>query len=132
MPLYDYKFLLSDAQAVMTAADEYSTNYVDFGYADPNVGRGGKFGLHLVVTTAFTGLDSGCNVWIVDGTTTSPTTKTVARFLAVASLTAGAHFYIPGPHSLQRYVRCYYDLVSEVATAGAFTAWLGPDEDGAV
>jgi hypothetical protein len=126
MGMYDYKFLLGEAQALGLAADEYSTNEVDFEITNPNIGRSGNFGMHVVVTTTFAGAASGIIWWIVDGAATSPTTKTVGRFTATASLVAGYHFYVPGPQTILRYARWLHDLVSEVTTAGAVTWWFGP------
>ena len=131
MPLYDYKFLLCEEQVLGNAADEYTDDEVNFGVANPNVGRGGKFGLHIVITTTFTGLASGAIVWICHGAATAPTTKSVGRFFAASQLTAGKHYFIAGPKTLLQYARGLFDIVSEVATAGAATMWMGPDEDGA-
>ena len=130
-PMYDFKNLICSAQVLGNAGDEYTDDEVNFGFASPNVGRGGKFGLHVVVTTTFTGLDSGANIWIAHGTATAPTTKSVGRFFAVADLIAGKHYFIPGPHSILQFARGLFDVVSENATAGAATMWFGPDEDGA-
>ncbi len=130
MPMYDYLYLLEADHAVTT--DDYSTTSVDFGFDNPNSGRGGKFGMHVVVTTTFTDLDEGIILWIMTGSSADPTTKHIGRFIAVADMVAGAHFYIPGGHSLGRYVRGWWDIVSTAATAGKLTAWLGPDQDGAI
>lgn len=131
MPMYDYLYLIEDAAAVLTSS-EYSNVEIDFGRTTPNVGRGGKFGMHIVVTTTFAGLASGCKMWIAHGAATSPTVLSVGRFIAVADMVAGAHFYVPGPHSLLRFARGRWEAVSAGASAGAISAWFGPDEDGAV
>ena len=130
MPMYDEKYELEDDTAFTT--DAYSTTEVNFGVTNPNVGRAGKFGMHVVVTTLFAGAASGIIFWVMHGAATAPTTKSVGRFMPVADLVAGFHFYVPGPHTLLQYCRAWYDLVSEAATAGKVTVWLGPNEDGAV
>lgn len=131
MPIYDYKYLLTEAEAFTTAA--YTTDVTDikFPVASPNWGRNEKFGLHIVVTTTFATLTSGVIIWLMQGAATSPTTKATGRFFSAAQLTAGKHYFIPGPATLLQFVRAYFDPVSEAATAGALTAWLGPDADGA-
>ena len=132
MPKYDYLFLLHDDTDIGHAADEYSTNEVDFGMTNPDINKSGNFGLHMIVTEAFTDLDSGANLWIVHGAATSPTTKHTGMFIPVANLTLGAHFFVPcGSIPLLRYARALFDIVSESATLGEVTMYFGPGPDGA-
>ena len=127
MPMYDKLFLLADAQVFGNAADEYTDDEVNFGVATPSVNVGNNFGLHVVVTTTFTGLDSGAIVWIMADSTTAPTVKHTGMFIPVASLVKGAHFFIPcGSTPLLQYARGLFDIVNEVATAGAATMYFGP------
>ena len=131
MPMYEYKYLLADAQVFGNAADEASDNEVNSVVTNPNVGRSAMFGLHCIVTTTFTGLDSGANIQIQHGASTGPTTVCASRFFAASSLTAGKHYFIPAPPSLLQYARMNFDIVSEVATAGAITAYFGEPGQGA-
>ena len=131
MPMYDYDYLLADAQVLGNAADENATNEVNFGVTNPNVGRNSMFGLHVIVTTTFTGLDSGVNIEIVHGASTGPTEVCASRFFAVASLTKGKHYFIPGPPSLLQFASANFNIVSEVATAGAATMYFGEPGQGA-
>ena len=131
MPIYDYKMLLASAQVLGNAGDEYSDEEVNFGVANPNLGRSGKFGLHVIVTTSFATLTSGAIIWIIHGAETAPTTKLVGRFFTAAQLAAGKHYFIPGGHTLLQFARALFDVVTENATAGAATLYFGPDEDGA-
>lgn len=131
MGMYDYKYVLAEEQVLGNAADEVTTNEVNFGVTNPNVGRSGMFGMHVVVTTTFTGLDSGCNMQILHGASSSPTTVCASRFFAVASLTAGKHYFIPAPPSLLQYAAGNMDIVSEVATAGKMTIYFGEPGQGA-
>lgn len=132
MGMYDYLELLGEAQVVGDAADEYSTNEVDLGFAAPvpGINRGNKFGLHAVVTAAFTGLDSGVYIWIVHGAATSPTTKHTCAYFSAAELTLGKKIFIPCAQGtdILRYARGLFDIVSETATAGALTWYFGPSE----
>ena len=132
MPMYDYKYLLCEAQALGNAGDEYTDNEVDFGVTTPNVNAGGEFGLHMVVTTTYTTLTSGAILWICHGAATAPTTKHTGMFIPVASLVAGAHFFVPcGSIPLLEFARGLFDVVSENAGAGASTCWFGSPKDGA-
>ena len=127
MPLYDYLELLCTEQVLGNAGDEYTTDTVNLGFAKPYLNRSGNFGLHMVVTTAYTGLDSGVYLWIVHGAATAPTTKHTAMFIAVADLTLAAYFFVPcGSTPVLQYVRGLFNVVSENATAGASTCWFGP------
>jgi len=128
-PVYDYKFLLASALALTDAV--YSTNQVNFGVANPNPGKSGMFGLHIVVTTSFGTLTSGAIIWVMHGAAEDPTTKHMGRFFTAAQLVAGKHYFIPCGHTLLQYARARFDKVTEDASAGAATMWFGPDEDGA-
>lgn len=130
--IYDKKYLLAEEQVLGDAADEYTEDEVNFGVVAPNVNAGGNFGMHMVVTTAYTGLASGAILWCAHGAATAPTTKHTGMFIPVANLVAGAHFFIPiGSTPLLQFARGLFDIVSEVATAGASTIWFGPGPDGA-
>lgn len=132
MPMSDKLMWLHDDADLGHAADEYSTDEVDFGVASPGVNKSGNFGLHMVVTEAFTDLDSGAILWIVHGAATAPTTKLTGMFIPVASLTLGAHFFVPcGSVAMLRYARALFDIVSESATLGEASLWFGPGPHGA-
>jgi hypothetical protein len=132
--MYDFKMLLDSGHA-LTAGNTNSTNVVNFGYDKPQVGSGAvRVGLHVSVTAAFTCANSGVYVDICGGSTTSPTTKLITRILTKANLkNAGYHAFIPLPPvdmTSLSYIRAKYRKVSEQATAGSVTAWIGPDVDG--
>lgn len=130
MPVYDYAFLLQSATANTTAA--VTTNEVDFGVTTPAVNQGGKFGLHVVVTTAFTSLTEGVVIWILHGSAgslTTSSTKHTGMFIPVASLTLGAHFFIPcGSIPLLRYATALWSPVSTAGATGATTMYFGDAE----
>jgi len=129
MPIRDSKMLLNDAVDGF-GANTNSTYEIDFGVANPNCAKNGKFGCHIIVTTTYTDLDSGGYFWIMHSAAAAPATKLVCRMIPVASLVAGRHFFIPFPPTNLRYVRLKTFAVSETSTNGAHTAYLGPDEDG--
>jgi hypothetical protein len=126
MGMRDYKFQLCDAQVLGNAGDEYTDDEVNFGVTTPAVNMLGDFGLHMVVTTTYATLTSGAVLWIVHGASSTPTTLHTGMFIPVASLTKGAHFFVPcGNVPLLQYARGLFDVVSENATAGASTCWFG-------
>jgi hypothetical protein len=126
MGMRDYKHMLCSAQVMGNAADEYTDDEVYSGVTTPAENQTGNWGLHMTVTTTFTGLDSGVIVWIVHGAATTPTTQHTGMFIPVASLVKGAHFFIPaGNVDLLAYKRGLFDIVNEVATAGAVDMWFG-------
>jgi len=132
MGLYDVKYLLAEEQVLGNAGDEYSDDEVNFGVVTPNVNATNEFGLHMVVTTTYTGLDSGCRFGTVHGAATTPTDLHTSMFIAVADMVAGAHFFIPvGSTPLLQYARALMEVVSENATAGASTCYFGQGPDGA-
>ena len=126
MPMYDYLHLLHSDAVIGQAADEYSASEINFGVTTPAPNKSGLFGLHIIVTTTFAGCASGVTFWICHGSATTPTTKHTGMFIPVASLVAGAHFYVPcGNIALLQYARALFDE-SEVSTAGKVTMFFGP------
>ncbi len=135
MPMYDYKYLLLSAAALGNGGDEYAYtakgNVINFGQTTPGEVQGGKFGLHCVLTTAYAGTMTTCEIWVVTGSGATPTTKLVGRYFAVADMTVGRHIYIAFPPTgILQYASMWID-VAGTPDAGAMTAWFGPDEDGA-
>lgn len=130
MGMYDYLFLLHDDADVGHSGSEYSTNEVDFERSDPDHNKGaGSFGLHFIVTEAFTTLDY-LIIHICAGTATAPTTQVISRKIALADLTLGKHYFIPAPPTLARYARAYFEVSGSNAGAGEGTAYFGPRTGG--
>lgn len=128
MPIYDYKYLLESDTAI--TADAYSTDEVNFGVTNPNMGKSGMFGMHIIVTTTFATTVS-IDFKAIDGAASAPTTHILAqRNLLLADLVAGKHYFIPFPPSMLQYVRAYYDVNTD-ATAGKVTVYLGEPGQGA-
>lgn len=126
--MYDYKYLLCSALNIKDG--EYTTDEINFGVANPNLGRSGMFGLHIVVTTVIAGATEGIYIWVNHDATTTPTVRHVGRFFTLASLVAGSHWYIPCGHSLLQYARASVQKHTTDVSTGNFTMWFGPDEDG--
>jgi hypothetical protein len=134
MPMYDYKFLLDADHKAGANGNTNSQNEINFGVTSPDVGKGGKFGFHVVVTQAYTDLASGMIIWILHGAATSPDTKLIGRFLSVTQLAVlGAHYFIPAPPgTLLQFARLKHAPANENATLGKITTWFGPDSDGGI
>jgi hypothetical protein len=134
MPIYDYKLLLDADFKAMAAGNTNSQNEINFGIAEPDVGKGGKFGVHVVITQAYTAVNSGAIIWVLHGAATSPDTKLIGRFLSQTQLgVLGAHYFMPcPPGTLLQYARLKHQIVSENATLGQMTTWFGPDSDGGI
>jgi hypothetical protein len=130
MPVYDYKYLVSDTLVVTT--DAFGLYSLNTGETVPKLNKGGKFGLHVIVMTAFTGAASGVDFAVVisaaDDIATSSIKHTVARVF-IAALTKGAHIFIPlGSQPLLQYIGAAVLHVSEAVTAGAVTMYFGDAE----
>ena len=127
MPLSDNLLWLCDAQVLGNSGSEYTDDDINFGYAAPGINKGGQFGLHMLITVTYTGLDEGCILWIIHAATSTPTVKHSGMFIPVASMVVGNHFYVPcGSIPLLQYARAYFEVVSENATAGASDLYFGP------
>ena len=143
MPQYDYYLLLDNSHKHCKNSNSNSQNYIDFGVTTPSSGynpaltyvKAGKhLGVHIVVTQAYTGLNSGMNVWVQNGASSTGGSNLVARFLSRAKLNvAGNHFFLPiPPGTLLEFVKLNCHRVGATnASAGKLTTWLGPDADGA-
>ena len=133
MPMYDYKYLICSALALMTGGAEYGYtvgNQVNFGRAKPDLGKAGKFGLHIVITTTFATTMTACEIWIVHAATENPTVRLVGRYFAIADMVAGKHFFIPCSPGLLQYASLHGTPTTGNPGTGNLTAWFGPDEDG--
>jgi len=129
MPIQDFKMRLVTAVDSM-AANTNSTNEIDFGVADPNNGKNGNFGAHILINTTYTCVNSGCDIVVMHSAAAAPAVRLITRRLLQAQLVAGKHYFIPFPPTNRRYVRLKFIPVSETSGDGTLTAWLGPDEDG--
>lgn len=128
MPASDTKFWLSDAQVLGNSGSEYSVEDIDFGYAAPGINKGGGFGLHMLITTKYETLTSGCILWIVHSAAVTPTTRHTGMFIAVADMLKGNHFYVPcGSTPLLRYARAWFEVLdASNPSAGASDLYFGP------
>jgi len=128
-PMSDYKFALNDKQAMVDT--NYTTDEVNFGVTNPNVGRSNKFGAHIIVTTAAGGATEGVYFEVHHGAATAPTTPHMRRYFTLAQLAAGKHYFIPCGQTLLQYARVICSKHTTDLNAGNFQIYFGPDEDGA-
>lgn len=132
MPINDYKLRLDTDHKAAANGNTNSQAEVNFGLTTPGAEKGHKLAAHVMITQAYTAINSGMNLWVVTGAATAPTGKLVGRFLSKTQLgVLGAHYVIPiPPGSLLQYARLNHRCVSENATLGKMTTWFGPDDGG--
>lgn len=119
----DKNLQVSDAQAVTASAA--STNVINFGQANPNVGMDDQSKLAITVDVAAEAVGAATVVFsIQDCDTEGGTYVDVAASGAIgkATLVAGYQHIIPMPTKLRQYVRAYYTVATGPLTAGAFSA----------
>ena len=124
MPLVDAILIFSDEQAITATAA--STNVIDFGEANANLGAGTPLIINFIITEAFATLTS-LQISLQQGATSTPATDLVnLPAIAAANLTKGAYIQeimIPSQHL--RYMRLYYTVAGSNATAGKIFAYIG-------
>jgi len=124
MPLVDAILIFSDEQAITATAA--STNVIDFGEANANLGAGTPLIINFIITEAFAALTS-LQISLQHGATSTPATELVnLPAIAAANLTKGAYIpeiMIPSQHL--RYMRLYYTVAGSSATAGKIFAYIG-------
>lgn len=115
---------VSTNQAVTASAA--SSDVIDFGQSNPNVGMNGRSYMVITVsesaaaagaaTVTFSVQDSADNSNFADVAVTAPIGKAV--------LTAGRQIVIPMPTTLRRYCRVFYTVGTGPLTAGKFSAQI--------
>lgn len=124
MPLVDAILIFSDEQAITATAA--STNVIDFGEANANLGAGTPLIINFIITEAFATCDS-LQISLQQGSTSTPATELInLPAILTASLTKGAYIpeiMIPSQHL--RYLRLYYTIAGSNATTGKIFAYIG-------
>lgn len=121
--IQDYFLQFSDAQAVTSSAA--STNVIDCGVANANLGATGQLWLVVSVNTTFTGATSMTVALQDDAAEDGTYANLVAsEDYAEASLTKGTKLLcVPLPLEHARYLRVYY-TVTGTHGAGAVDAFF--------
>lgn len=126
--MIDKNLLMSDAQAVTVASsDTASTNVIDFGLANPDLGAGTPVYWVLEVhTTVTSGGSATLQVTLQDSADNSTfATLIQTEAFAKAVLVAGFQMIvIPLPAKFARYLRTLYDVGTADLTAGNFNSYL--------
>lgn len=118
----DKNLQVSDAQAVTVTAA--STDVIDFGQTNPNVGMDDRSSMVITVDTAAEAVGAATVTFAVQDSADNSSFADVAVTTAIgkATLVAGYQHVIPMPTKLRRYCRVNYTVATGPLTAGAFSA----------
>lgn len=120
----DKNLQVSNEQAVTASAA--STDVIDFGQANPNVGLDDRSNMVITVDESATAAGAATVTFSVQDSADNSTFADVAVTAAIgkASLAAGQQVVIPMPTKLRRYCRVYYTVATGPLTAGKFSAQI--------
>lgn len=115
---------VSSEQAVTASAA--STDVIDFGQANPDVGMDDRSQMVITVDEAATAAGAATVAISVQDSADNLTFADVAVTVAIpkATLVAGYQHVIPMPTKLRRYCRVYYTVATGPLTAGKFSAQI--------
>ena len=118
----DKALQVSNEQAVTASAA--STDVINFGQANPNVGMDDRSKMVITVDEAATASGAATVTFSVQDSADNSSFADVAVTAAIgkATLVAGYQHVIPMPTKLRRYVRVYYTVATGPLTAGKFSA----------
>ncbi|MDD5176264.1 MAG: hypothetical protein PHQ05_07585 [Sterolibacterium sp.] len=118
----DKNLQVSNEQAVTASAA--STDVIDFGQANPDVGLDDRSNMVITVDEAATAAGAATVTFSVQDSADNSTFADVAVTAAIgkATLVAGYQHVIPMPTKLRRYCRVYYTVGTGPLTAGKFSA----------
>lgn len=118
----DKNLQVSNEQAVTASAA--STDVIDFGQANPDVGLDDRSNMVITVDEAATAAGAATVTFSVQDSADNSTFADVAVTAAIgkAALVAGYQHVIPMPTKLRRYCRVYYTVGTGPLTAGKFSA----------
>lgn len=118
----DSRLLFSDGQALTGTAD--STNVLDFGVADPDLGEGRPIRLVIHIDVDAGGTTPTLSVALQDSADNSTYVQAIAtETFAAAALTAGTEYVYTIPDKLQRYAKLVYTVGGTTPTV-TVTAYL--------
>lgn len=120
----DKALQVSNEQAVTVSAA--STDSIDFGQANPNVGLDDRSNMVITVDESAAATGAATVTFSVQDSADNATFADVAVTAAIgkASLAAGQQVVIPMPTKLRRYCRVYYTIGTGPLTAGKFSAQI--------
>lgn len=122
--IIDKLLQVSDAQAVTASAA--STDVIDFGQVNPDIGLDGQSSLVITTDEAATAAGAATVTFSVQDSADNSTFADVAVTAAIAkaTLALGYQHVIPMPTKLRRYCRVYYTVATGPLTAGKFSAQI--------
>jgi hypothetical protein len=120
--IIDKSLQVSNDQAVTASAA--STDVIDFGQTNPNVGKDDRSKMVINVSEAVTASGAATVTFSIQDSANNSDFADVAVTAAhgKALLTLGKQIVIPMPHNLRRYCRVYYTVATGPLTAGKFVA----------
>ena len=120
----DKALQVSNEQAVTVSAA--STDSIDFGQANPNVGLDDRSNMVITVDESAAAAGAATVTFSVQDSADNATFADVAVTAAIgkASLAAGQQVVLPMPTKLRRYCRVYYTVATGPLTAGKFSAQI--------
>lgn len=120
----DKALQVSNEQAVTVSAA--STDSIDFGQPNPNVGLDDRSNMVITVDESAAAAGAATVTFSVQDSADNATFADVAVTAAIgkASLAAGQQVVIPMPTKLRRYCRVYYTVGTGPLTAGKFSAQI--------
>ena len=120
----DKALQVSNEQAVTVSAA--STDSIDFGQANPNVGLNDRSNMVITVDESAAAAGAATVTFSVQDSADNATFADVAVTAAIgkANLAAGQQVVIPMPTKLRRYCRVYYTIGTGPLTAGKFSAQI--------
>lgn len=113
---------VSTNQAVTASAA--SSDVIDFGQANPNVGLDDRSNMVITVSESAAAAGAATVTFSVQDSANNSSFADVAVTAAIgkAALAAGQQIVIPMPVNLRRYCRVYYTVATGPLTAGKFSA----------
>ena len=120
----DKALQVSNEQAVTVSAA--STDSIDFGQPNPNVGLNDRSNMVITVDESAAAAGAATVTFSVQDSADNATFADVAVTAAIgkANLAAGQQVVIPMPTKLRRYCRVYYTVGTGPLTAGKFSAQI--------
>lgn len=122
--IIDKLLQVSNEQAVTASAA--STDVIDFGQANPDIGVNDMSNMVITTDEAATAAGAATVTFSVQDSANNATFADVAVTAAIgkATLALGYQHVIPMPYKLRRYCRVYYTVATGPLTAGKFSAQL--------
>lgn len=123
--MYIDKLLQVSSEQAVTASAA-STDVIDFGQPNPDIGMTNIANMVITVDEAATAAGAATVTFSIQDSADNSSFADVAVTAAIgkATLVAGYQHVIPMPTKLRRYCRVYYTVATGPLTAGKFSAQI--------